>query len=41
VLDGYVSRAAAASEYGVVLDDAVTVDAAATERLRAAPPRSS
>jgi N-methylhydantoinase B len=35
VLDGYVSRAAAASDYGVVLDDALVVDDAATAELRA------
>ena len=35
VLDGYVSREAAASDYGVVLDDALAVDVAATAELRA------
>ena len=35
VLDGYVSREAAASDYGVVLDDALAVDDAATAELRA------
>jgi N-methylhydantoinase B len=34
VRDGYVSRAAARDEYGVVLDDDGTVDREATERLR-------
>jgi N-methylhydantoinase B len=36
VLDGYVSREAAARDYGVVLDDALAVDGAATAELRAA-----
>ena len=35
VVDGYVSRDAAASDYGVVLDDALAVDVAATTELRA------
>jgi len=34
VLDGYVSRDAAARDYGVVLDDALAVDVVATEQLR-------
>jgi N-methylhydantoinase B len=41
VLDGYVSRDAAARAYGVALDDDLAVDGAATARLRAAGPRSS
>jgi N-methylhydantoinase B len=35
VIDGYVSREAAASDYGVVLDDALAVDVDATVELRA------
>ena len=35
VLDGYVSREAAERDYGVVLDDRLDIDGAATERLRA------
>ena len=35
VLDGYVSRGAAERDYGVVLDDRLGIDRAATERLRA------
>jgi N-methylhydantoinase B len=35
VLDGYVTRAGAKSDYGVVLRDDLTVDADATGRLRA------
>ena len=38
VVDGYVSREAAASDYGVVLDDALAVDVAATTELRASRP---
>jgi N-methylhydantoinase B len=34
VLDGYVSREAAKTEYGVVIDDAGAVDQAATDDLR-------
>ena len=34
VLDGYVSREAAARDYGVVLDDALVVDLEASARLR-------
>jgi N-methylhydantoinase B len=35
VVDGYVSRTAAERDYGVVLTDALEIDAAATQRLRA------
>jgi N-methylhydantoinase B len=35
VVDGYVSRAAAERDYGVVLGEGLEVDADATERLRA------
>jgi N-methylhydantoinase B len=35
VVDGFVSREAAASDYGVVLDDALDVDVEATVELRA------
>ena len=38
VRDGYVSREAAERDYDVVLDDALAVDVAATERLRASRP---
>ena len=34
VLDDYVSRAAASRDYGVVLKDDLSLDAAATEKLR-------
>jgi N-methylhydantoinase B len=40
VLDGYVSREAAERDYGVVLDGALAVDRAATDRRRASPPTS-
>jgi N-methylhydantoinase B len=42
VLDGYVSRAAAASQYGVVVElteDGMTLDEAETARLRTSRPR--
>ncbi len=39
VRDGYVSRAAAERDYGVVLSDSLEVDAEATGRRRAAMPR--
>ncbi len=38
VLDGYVSREAAERDYGVVFDDVLAVDFAATEQLRASRP---
>jgi N-methylhydantoinase B len=38
VLDGYVSREAAAEAYGVVLDERLAVDLDATRRLRAPRP---
>jgi N-methylhydantoinase B len=37
VVRGYVTRQAARSDYGVVLDDALGIDAAATRRARGAP----
>jgi N-methylhydantoinase B len=41
VIDGYVSRAAAEREYGVVLTDALEIDWQATERIRKAPRKIS
>jgi hypothetical protein len=34
VIDGYVSREAAETDYGVALDEALDVDAARTRELR-------
>ncbi len=41
VVRGYVSREAARNDYGVVLDDDLGIDAAATARLRAEPSHSA
>jgi N-methylhydantoinase B len=41
VREGKVSRAAAQEEYGVVIDDDLAVDVAATERRRSAMRRAA